>query len=102
MPGLYYKQQIKFADFEVDVFALDTNWEDSHVGRHGGICKQALCVKYYSVTEPTGKEEDCKAFFNKLGGPPGQGDGEQWAWLAQEIPKSTARWKVIHGHHRPT
>jgi len=92
MPSAYYSHLVEFDDFTAEYFMLDTNIEDAYVGRHGGICKQTICL------ETIGREnvpyEDCKQWFRSMW-------SEQIEWYNNAIDASTADWKIVAMHHKP-
>jgi len=92
MPHHYFSQRIKANDFEIEIFMIDTNKFDSTVGREGGICNQQICMDVHGVR--TMDKDTCAAYFDKLW-------EEQLDWLTSALQRSTAKWKIIAGHHKP-
>jgi len=92
MPSPYYNHLVKFDDFSVEYFMIDSNIEDAYVGRHGGICKQTICLE--TVGRQSVDYEVCKKWFRKLW-------KEQKEWLAETMAASTADWKILTLHHKP-
>ena len=73
----------------------DSNMEDSHNGRHGGICAQHLCEDEDTHEhEFMVDEEVCKQWFVRL-------LQEQETWLEGALRDSTADWKIMAVHHKP-
>eukprot|EP00434_Breviolum_minutum_P020141 symbB.v1.2.017761.t1/scaffold1355.1/size123688/3 len=83
MPNRYYKKSFKYEDFSIDVFAIDSNFVNS----------QSLCHGQSMITaEKVCNAKQCEDFHRKL-------YQTQLQWLKEELPKSTATWKWVMGHH---
>jgi len=89
MPSPYYSKKYNFDGFSAEMFMVDSNMEDSHNGRHGGICAQHLCEP-----EKVVDEQVCQQWFVNL-------LQEQETWLESALAASTAEWKIIGVHHKP-
>jgi len=94
MPSPYYSQLFNLDGFSVEFFMVDSNMEDSHNGRHGGICAQHLCEDEDGEHEFMVDEEVCKNWFVRL-------LQEQETWLEGALRASTADWKILALHHKP-
>lgn len=90
MPSPYYRHKIDFDGYSLELFMLDTNIEDGRFGaRGGGVCQQRLCGG-----ATTADPMECLRWFERT-------KGEQEEWLPQALQDSTAKWKIIVGHHKP-
>merc|ERR1719329_1571683 len=96
MPSPYFTQTVNMDGFSIEFFMLDTNFEDSANGRHGGICAQTLCPDFIEAGMPDKMidEKVCQQWFRKL-------YNEQEAWLPKVLAASTADWKILGLHHKP-
>ncbi|CAL1142590.1 unnamed protein product [Cladocopium goreaui] len=83
LPKRYYKKSFKYQDFSIDVFAIDSNWVNSHSLCHGQskITSEKVC-----------NAAQCETFYQKT-------YAAQLQWLREELPKSNATWKWVVGHH---
>ncbi|CAL1167158.1 unnamed protein product [Cladocopium goreaui] len=83
LPKRYYKKSFKYQDFSIDVFAIDSNWVNSHSLCHGQskITSEKVC-----------NAAQCETFHQKT-------YAAQLQWLREELPKSNATWKWVVGHH---
>eukprot|EP00931_Biecheleriopsis_adriatica_P039067 TRINITY_DN22341_c0_g2_i1.p1 TRINITY_DN22341_c0_g2~~TRINITY_DN22341_c0_g2_i1.p1 ORF type:complete len:716 (-),score=115.71 TRINITY_DN22341_c0_g2_i1:38-1981(-) len=95
MPGKFYRQRIDTPRYSVEIFMLDTNILDSMSGRGpkgGGICNQLDCDardRPKAYRDP----KECFRNFTILW-------GKQKVWLERALASSTAKWKIVAGHHK--
>jgi hypothetical protein len=96
MPSPYFTHKVNLDGFSIEYFMVDTNFEDSANGRHGGICAQFLCPNFIEAGMPDKMvdEKVCQQWFRKL-------YNEQEAWLPKVMAASTADWKILGLHHKP-
>lgn len=91
MPSPYYSHQIDFDGFRLELFMLDTNIDDARFGaRGGGVCQQHLCGGGATTADP----HECVDWFENM-------QHAQEQWLGEALASSSARWKIIVGHHKP-
>jgi len=90
MPSPYYRHKIDFDGFSLEMFMLDTNIEDAPFGaRGGGVCQQQLCGG------TTADPHECVEWFQNM-------ENAQHEWLGPALADSSAQWKIIVGHHKPS
>jgi len=96
MPSPYFTQLVTLDGFSMEYFMVDTNFEDSANGRHGGICAQYLCPDFIEegMPEKMIDEKVCQQWFKTL-------YNEQEVWLPKVLAVSTADWKILGVHHKP-
>jgi len=98
-PALYWAVTVKYDDFSVDYYFMDTNVFDAlpynekppHniCGPHNSA--QASCT---SQGGPPARAGPCKTWFENLW-------EEQKVWLAKLVAKSTAEWRMVVTHFPP-
>lgn len=94
MPSPYFNQRVEFSEgYSAEFFMLDSNILDAFTGRHGGICKQRIC--WETRGRPTVPYDQCARWFRKLW-------REQAEWYNTVVRQSTADWKIVTIHHKPS
>lgn len=99
-PALYYKAKVRYPDFAIEYFFLDTNvfdaWDQNADPNHN------LCSKIHNARDgeatcgvqgPVSTEE-CPFWFKRLW-------KAQAAWLERALEDSTAQWQVVVTHFPP-
>merc|ERR1711865_976512 len=85
MPSPYYRHKIDFDGFSLEMFMLDSNRENSLK-----ICQQDKCGPM-----KTEDPHECEEWFENM-------VMAQQQWLAPALADSSALWKIIVGHHKPS
>lgn len=85
MPSPYYRHKIDFDGFSLEMFMLDSNRENSLK-----ICQQDKCGPM-----KTEDPHECEEWFENM-------VIAQQQWLAPALADSSALWKIIVGHHKPS
>lgn len=88
MPAEYYKKRIVFGNTTIDLFMIDTNFNDNNDGPaacgHGPVLIPPSC----DGDQLTGCQAKVKEIQNQV-----------WDFLKKELPASDAKWKLLVGHH---
>jgi len=93
MPGAYWKQKVQFRDFSVDIFMLDSNWNDGISDPHHMICQGSS-----SCNVPNATMQDAKGCSQTLNDFWSQG----MSWLNGQLASSSADWRIAVTHFPPT
>jgi len=93
MPGVYWKQKVQFRDFSLDIFMLDSNWNDAISDPHHMICQGS-----YTCNVPNATMHDAKSCSHTLNSFWSQG----MSWLDGQLAASTADWRIAVTHFPPT
>jgi len=97
-PSLYYSVTVRYPDFSVDYYFMDTNVWD------------ALPYWQKPPHNVCGPHNPKKASCKKTGGPPSVKGCKKWFedlweeqkdWLDKIVPKSTADWRMVVTHFPP-
>jgi hypothetical protein len=96
-PALYYRSHVRYPDFTVDYYFLDTNvWDalDPHNGSPHNLC--GLQHSGGGSHCPGGLDNPwvCPAWFKDLW-------QKQKDWLGEVVPLSTADWRIVVTHFPP-
>eukprot|EP00419_Tripos_fusus_P067538 CAMPEP_0172932408 /NCGR_PEP_ID=MMETSP1075-20121228/219984_1 /TAXON_ID=2916 /ORGANISM="Ceratium fusus, Strain PA161109" /LENGTH=465 /DNA_ID=CAMNT_0013793735 /DNA_START=67 /DNA_END=1461 /DNA_ORIENTATION=+ len=97
-PALYYRATVKYPDFSIDYWFMDTNvWDALPYGEKPphNICGPhnegaATCKKSGGPKSL----DDCQGWFHRLW-------AEQKKWLDKTVPESKAEWRIIVTHFPP-
>jgi len=89
MDGLFYRVVPPNARGLVELFIIDTT-----------LLLATTAVREVAVAEDGSEQFLPESDENPKGALPlAAGEGQQAAWLAQALASSTARWKIVMGHH---
>jgi len=97
-PALYYRVKVKYPDFSVDYWFMDTNVFDALP--YGERPTHNIC----------GPHNPANASCTKSGGPPSVKGCRKWfldlweeqkKWLAKTVQQSTAEWRIVVTHFPP-
>jgi len=98
-PALYYRSKVRYSDFSVDYFFIDTNTfdasePDSDPGHN-------LCSRMHNLAQGAScgvqgpiSVEDCPTWFRNLW-------NAQVKWLEKSLAQSMAEWQIIVTHFPP-
>ena len=89
MPGLFYSAKPKGLEDEVEIFVIDTEMLLASTTVH----KDNVDAEGREVR--TGEMESWKPFVK----PANAAERNMVGWLEDALAKSTARWKLVFGHH---
>jgi len=93
-PALYWRVTVRYPDFSVDYYFMDTNVWDALPDEQSpqNICGQR---NPSDATCPAGLSSmKCKEWFKTLW-------SNQTQWLDEVVPKSTAHWRIVVTHFPP-
>jgi hypothetical protein len=97
MPALYYQVTVRYPDFSVDYYFLDTNvWDalDPNNDDPHNICS----------LQHNGDKASCPAGLSNVWACPGWFKNmwqQQKGWLEERVPLSTADWRIAVTHFPP-
>lgn len=96
MPAVYWHQRVRFPDYAVDIFMLDSNFHDAKPqGKDAGhnICGASDRTKDASCASAGGPKDlnDCMGWFQRLW-------TEQQDWVKQKLSESHAEWQIVVTH----
>lgn len=88
MPSEAYKKRVVFDNVTIDLFMIDTNFDDTKDGPaacgHGQVPIPPAC----NGADRDNCERKCAQIQKQV-----------WSFLEEELPKSDATWKLLVGHH---
>jgi len=89
MPAPYYSQKVQYADFSIDMFFLDSNFQDATGGHSNhNICNGGACFGDCQVGLD---DKTCVGYFQKLW-------SDSLAMLEEGMSKSTSEWQIVVTH----
>jgi hypothetical protein len=94
-PALYWKTNVQYADFSVDYFMLDSNYQDAHppgVDYGHNICNTGKCLGPTCAVPGLESNASCAGFF-------GQMWQEGLKMLEEGLKSSTAEWHIVVTHY---
>lgn len=102
LPAAYWSQLIEYPDYSVEVFIVDTNFNDAEAPAHKDV-EHNICGSHNrpGASCPGGPPSlgKCKAFFDDLW-------AEEQPWLDKKLAASSAGWQIVVTHfpcdHQPS
>jgi len=98
-PAQYWSVTVRYSDFSVDYYFMDTNvWDalDPHSDTVHNICSSFHAPPETEACHTAGlhKVWECPGWFKRLW-------EDQKRWLDRIVPKSTADWRIVVTHYPP-
>lgn len=96
-PSQYWRSTVRYPDFSVDYYFLDTNVYDAldpYNGSPHNLCNMGKMGGGASCPNGPANVWSCPAWFKDLW-------EKQKDWLNEEVPKSNADWRIIVTHFPP-
>mmetsp|Transcript_78440 Transcript_78440/g.197041 ORF Transcript_78440/g.197041 Transcript_78440/m.197041 type:complete len:1135 (+) Transcript_78440:164-3568(+) len=97
-PALYYSSTVRYSDFSVDWFFVDSNYFDAYnpdMDENHNLCSEQHNQKHATCgVQGPGSVNECPRWFERLW-------KAQVAWLEKGLEKSLADWQIVVTHFPP-